>query len=353
MQNCKFFVVVLFLFSFFVFSDDNVQQICLQPDNKIIITNPKLFDAKFYFFFNPYKHFFVYGKRKVFYIVSKKGNLLKEYTVKNPQEPGGFQSTLGMFFYSDCILVSDYCKVVKFNYNLKFQKNVASGICVGIGLKWISKDGKNIFYYSNQEGFVRIKNGKKIAVNTKLKLKTPWEDTSMMIFFREYQCAFDETNNMFFAIHRGRYKIFKLSADNLKILQTRTVKRKNFKMADDKKQGVYRMMGVKEYNTLLYGVCEVQNVCADDRFLYVRWGERVGHQSYVDVFDKNSLKLLVEFKLEKTFKETNRYAAFDPINGILYEDDLIEDEMNDENTRRIIKVYDIKKAVLRFLGKNE
>ncbi len=265
---------------------------------------------------------------------------MKKYLVKNPQAPGGFQSTLGMIFYPDFFFVIDFCKAVKLDYNCTFLKNATNGLCLGMGLLWISQNGEKIIYFLHKEGFVLLKNNKKVAINKKLKLKTAWEDSSMMEFFRFYKSLYDETSNTFFAIHMGRYIIYKLDSDSLKIIQSKKVKPELFKMADDRKQGVHHMMGVEEYYKLLKGVCEVQTVGIDDKYLYVRWGERIGHQSYLDVFDKNSLKLLIEYKLEKTFREGNRVGAFG--NGVLYEDDIIE---GDEEDLRIIRVYNVRKAL--------
>ena len=326
------------------------KSIPLKPDKVINlkIADDLLNDPRSYFYYNRYKKAFFYAGRKKFIVVSQNGVVQKRYLVKNAQAPGGFESVLGMQFYPDCFLIFDYCKVVKFDYSYKFVSNVVNGMCFAMGYKWVSKDGKKVIFYTNNQGFGLIENGKLKVRNEKLKINMSLEDTSMMNFFKEYKCVYDEYENSFYAAEIGRYIVYKLNPDNLEILQKVQVFPANFKMADYKKQGVYHFMGVEEYYKLLNGICEVENISYDKDYVYVRWGERIGHQSYVDVFRKKDFSFVVEYKLEKTHKDNNRFAAFSDGDGVLFVDDLIENDESGSGDKRFIMVYDLRKRVLKF-----
>ncbi len=341
----------LFATTFLMAGEIHIKRfIPLKPDKVINLkVDNDVNYPRFYFYYNKYKNTFFYAGRGKFIVVSQDGVVRKKYFVKNAQAPGGFQSVLGMQFYPDCFLIYDYCKVVKFDYSYKFISNIVNGMCYGMGFKWVSKDGKKVVFYTNNLGFGLIENGRLKTKNEKLKINMSLEDTSMMNFFKEYKCVYDEYENCFYAVEMGRYIVYKLNPNNLEILQKMQVFPSNFKMADNKKQGVYHFMGAEEYYRLLNGICEVENISYDKGFVYVRWGERIGHQSFVDVFRKKDFSFVVEYKLEKTYKDSNRFAAFSDGDGVLFVDDLIENEENALKDKRFIRVYNLRKKVLRFV----
>lgn len=352
MKKGFFLLVFLSLFAstFLMAGEIHIRRfIPLKPDKVINLqVDNDITYPRFYFYYNRYKNTFFYAGRRKFIVVSSDGVVKKKYFVKNAQAPGGFESVLGMQFYPDCFLIFDYCKVVKFDYSYKFISNIVNGMCYGMGFKWVSENGEKVVFYADSLGFGLVKDGELVKENAKLKLKTRFQDSSMMNFFRGYKCVYDEYEKCFFVVHIGRYIIYKLNPDNLAILQKVQVFPSNFKMADDKKQGVHHMMGIEEYYRLLNGICEVENISYDKDYVYVRWGERIGHQSYVDVFRKSDFSFVVEYKLEKTHKENNRFAAFSDGDGVLFVDDLILDEESGFGDKRFIRVYDLRKKVLEF-----
>ncbi len=354
MRKNVFLLVFLSLFAttFLMAGEIHIKKcIPLKPDKVINlkITDDLLNDPRSYFYYNKYKNTFFYAGRGKFIVVSQDGVVRKKYFVKNAQAPGGFESVLGMQFYPDCFLIFDYCKVVKFNYSYRFISNIVNGMCYGMGFKWVSRDGKKMIFYTNSLGFGLVKNGKLVRKNTKLKLTSSLKDSSMMNFFKEYKCVYDGYESCLYAAEMGRYIVYKLNPDNLEILQKVQVFPSNFKMADDKKQGTYHFMGAEEYYRLLNGICEVENISYDKDFIYVRWGERIGHQSFVDVFRKRDFSFVVEYKLEKTHKDNNRFAAFSDGDGVLFVDDLIESDESGSSDKRFIRVYNLRKRVLKFV----
>ncbi len=341
-------VCLLFILIFSVTGiTKEIRKLELKPIKKITLQNNNILTEKIYFFINPYKNLFIYTNWRKVFVFNQNSKLIKKIISQNPQEPGGFNWVINIFPEKDFMLFITINKVIKFNNEFKFINEKTRNYARGRSLKWISEDEKKLIFYTDLQGFVRIENGKEVARNLDLRLPNVWHDTSIMQFFRNYLCSLDKKSNKFYAIECGSYTIYVLDPKTLKVLKRKKIKHKEFKMADTKKQGVYKMMSVTEYRKLVYGICEVQNIAVDDKYLFVRWGERIGHQSFVDIFDKNSLKLLISFKLEKTHKETNRYAAFDALNGLLYEDDYIEFE-DFTKEKRIIKIYNIKNAIYDF-----